>query len=307
MRVVFMGTPEFAVPSLEALTAAHDVVAVYTAPDRPAGRGLRLRSSAVGSAAREMGLQLHQPSSLKDPVELTRLGELSPDVICVAAYGSILPPSVLAIPVHGCVNVHASLLPRWRGAAPIERSILAGDATTGVSIMAMEAGLDTGAYAAQSAVPVDDATAGELRVQLAETGARLLLGVLDEIARGSVSWTTQDESLATYAAKITAADVALAPEMSIEEASRRVRASGGTASSRAVIGGRVIIIERISPASDDLPRGGVIADRAGLRLGLADGSVAVDRLRPSGRSSMDGCEFARGARFGENAGWEAVL
>jgi methionyl-tRNA formyltransferase len=304
MRVVFMGTPEFAVPSMRALAASHDIVAVYTAPDRPAGRGLRLRSSAVKSAAEEMGLRLEQPASLKDPVEQGRMGDHRPDVVCVAAYGLILPPGILATPPHGCLNVHASLLPRWRGAAPIERAILAGDTVTGVSIMLMDEGLDTGPYAARFSVPVDDATAETLRETLAVSGAQLLTEVLDELAHDTVRWTSQDDSAASYAAKIAAADVALSPDLTVEQASRRVRASGTTAVSRAQIGGRVVTVELLTPTEEPLPPGVVAWTRDGLSLGFADGALKVLRLRPSGKPSMEGAAFARGAHLGD-ARWGA--
>jgi methionyl-tRNA formyltransferase len=307
MRVVFMGTPEFAVPSLRVLAGAHDVVAVYTAPDRPAGRGLRLRQSAVKQAAEASGLHVVQPSSLNNADEVARLRVFRADVVCVAAYGFILPPDVLALPVHGCVNVHASLLPRWRGAAPIERAILAGDETTGVSIMLMEEGLDTGPYASQAMVSLGEATADDLRGTLAETGARLLSGVIDEIATRTVAWVAQDDESATYAGKITAADVALSPDLSVEAASRRVRASGRTAPSRAAIGGRSVIVERLSRVPEPLAPGSVSATRSALLLGFADGAVLVERLRPSGKSSMDGSDFARGARLEQDASWGPSL
>lgn len=305
MRVVFMGTPAFAVPTLMALAASRKVVAVYTARDRPAGRGLRMEASPVKVAAETAGLPLEQPSSLKDSVALERLRALRPDVVCVAAYGLILPPAVLEVPTHGCVNVHASLLPRWRGAAPIERSILAGDPVTGVSIMLMEEGLDTGPYAAQVAVPVDLATADELREALSETGARLLLDVLADVERGSVEWARQDEAAATYAAKIAAADVALSPSLSVQEASRRVRASGRTAPSHASVNGRAVTVERVSPSSESLTSGQVASGRAGLRLGFADGALTVERIKPAGKSSMEGSEFVRGARLSHDACWGA--
>jgi methionyl-tRNA formyltransferase len=305
MRVVFMGTPQFAVPSLRVLAASHDVVAVYTAPDRPAGRGLRLKSSAVKAEAEKMGLRVEQPRSLKDPIEHDRIDGLRPDVVCVAAYGLILPPGILATPPRGCVNIHASLLPRWRGAAPIERAILAGDAVAGVSIMLMEEGLDTGPYAAQSSVQTGGATAVELRETLAVAGARLLIEVLGELADGTVTWTSQDDSQASYAAKITAADVALSPDLSIEQACRRVRASGRTAPSRAQIDGRPVSVELLARTEESLAPGVVARCRDGLRLGFADGALKLVRLRPSGKSSMDGAAFARGAHLGDDARWGA--
>src|SRR5574340_759199 len=176
MRVVFMGTPAFAVPSLKALLAHHDVALVVTRPDGPAGRGHTLRPTAVKSAALEAGIDVFQPAKL-DAEARERIAAARPDVICVAAFGALLPSEVLAIPPCGCINVHASLLPRYRGAAPIQRSILAGDAETGVSIMRMEQGLDTGPYATRCTVAIGQRYAAEGEEELAVKGAEALLAV----------------------------------------------------------------------------------------------------------------------------------
>ena len=199
MRIVFMGTPEFAVPTLAALVErGHEVVAVYTQPPRPAGRGKLSQTSPVQRAAEARGIAVRCPASLKGAEAQAEFAELGADVAVVAAYGLILPRGVLDAPRLGCLNVHASLLPRWRGAAPIQRAILAGDTTTGVTIMRMEAGLDTGPMLLGEAVPVGRKTAGELTGELAEIGARLMLEVLAD-------WPTEipqpDESV-TYAPKV---------------------------------------------------------------------------------------------------------
>ena len=203
MRVVFMGTPQFAVPSLERLAQAHDVVAVYTRPDAVSGRGGDPRPAAVKASAVRLGIPVRQPSTLRDSEVVRELERSEADVICVAAYGLILPEPVLEVARLGAINVHASLLPRWRGAAPIQRAILAGDAEVGVSIMRMEAGLDTGPYCLQQSVVSDAKSAIELTAELADLGAGLLISALPAIADGTVTWIDQAENEATYAEKIT--------------------------------------------------------------------------------------------------------
>lgn len=211
MRIIFAGTPEFAVPSLRALLASpHAVVAVYTQPDRPAGRGRKLRASPVKELALEHGIPVEQPLSLKAAESQATLARYAPDLMVVVAYGLILPQAVLDLPRHGCVNVHASLLPRWRGAAPIQRAILAGDAQTGVTLMRMEAGLDTGPMLAKVTCPIGpDDTAAELHDRLAVLGGELLGTHLEALLRDEVSAEKQDDSLATYAAKLDKAEAEL--------------------------------------------------------------------------------------------------
>ncbi len=305
MRVVFMGTPQFAVEPLRALTAEHEVVAVYTRHDRPAGRGLRSTASPIKEAAVAMGLAVMQPPSLRDPDAVQTLGALRPDVVCVVAFGLILPPEVLSIPPRGCLNVHASLLPRHRGAAPIERAILEGDETTGVSIMRMNEGLDTGPYARRVPVPVDDLDAESLRRALSSVGAAALVEVLREVEAGTVAWTPQSDVGATYASKLSAEDVALAPGLALEQALRRVRASGRSAPCRAVVNGRAVTVESASRAESPVPPGVAASVEGGLVLGLADGALRVDRLVPAGRASMNGSDYLRGARLGADSVWGA--
>ena len=298
-----MGTPAFALPSLRALARAHEVIAVFTQPDRPSGRGRELMPSPVKQLAGELGIPLRQPVTLRDSAEQAYLAELAPDVVCVAAYGLILPPDVLAVPRYGCINVHASLLPRYRGAAPVHRAILAGDEEVGVSIMRMEEGLDTGAYALQQSVPIRGLQVEEATDLLAGLGARALLEVLDRIAAGTVEWTEQDDSLATYAQKITKADVALRPDLTVEEALRRILVSSSSAASRACVEGRNVTLvraSRVHPA----PRPGVARiSRDALILGFADGGLSVDEIRPAGKGCMDGACFARGARLAGEVAW----
>ena len=204
LRIAFFGTPSFAVPTLsEIVGQGHEVAAVYTQPPRPAGRGLAERRSPVHDVADGFGIEVRTPSSLKAPDEADRFADLGVDVGVVVAYGQILPPAFLAAPANGCLNLHASLLPRWRGAAPVARAIMAGDADTGVMVMRMEAGLDTGPVAMSERVPIGgDATAGELSDRLARLGADLMVRALAALSRGVLDFTAQAAEGVTYARKI---------------------------------------------------------------------------------------------------------
>lgn len=210
-RLIFAGTPDFAVPSLQTLLDAGDsVVAVYTQPDRPAGRGRQLRASSLKTCAQSAGIPVYQPTTLRDPAVQAELAALQPDLLIVVAYGLILPPEVLAIPRRDCINVHASLLPRWRGAAPIHRALMAGDAETGISIMRMAASLDTGPVFAQTTFPIKRGmTGGELHDALAELGALTLRATLPELWAGRLTPEPQDDTHATYAAKLSKGDLEL--------------------------------------------------------------------------------------------------
>jgi len=210
-RLIFAGTPDFAVPSLQILLdAGYSVVAVYTQPDRPAGRGRQLRASPLKTCAQAAGIPVYQPTTLRDPVVQAELAAFQPDLLVVAAYGLILPPEVLAIPRLDCINVHASLLPRWRGAAPIHRALMAGDTETGISIMRMEAGLDTGPVFAQATFPIERGmTGGELHDALAMLGALTLRATLPELLAGRLTPEPQDNALATYAVKLNKSDLEL--------------------------------------------------------------------------------------------------
>jgi methionyl-tRNA formyltransferase len=225
MRIAFAGTPGFALPPLRALASRHTIVGVLTQPDRPAGRGRALTASPVKLEAAAHGWPLAQPASLKSEEERAALRAWQPDVLVVVAYGLILPQAALDIPRHGCINVHASLLPRWRGAAPIQRAILAGDADSGVSIMRMEAGLDTGPVYAVRRVPIGERmTGGELHDALADEGAGALLEVLDAIEAGTAQAVPQPTAGVTYAAKIDKAEARIDWARSAIEIDRQVRA-----------------------------------------------------------------------------------
>lgn len=223
MRVIYMGTPDFAVPTLEKLAAAgHEVVAVYSQPPRRGGRGKALRPTPVHARAEEMGLAVRTPVSLKDVEVQAAFAALAADVAVVAAYGLILPGPVLAAPKYGCLNVHASLLPRWRGAAPIQRAILAGDNLSGVTIMDMEAGLDTGPMRAKHVTPIEDKTAGQLIAELAEAGASLMIEVLEDLEAHPP--LPQPEAGVTYAAKIDKAEARIDFARDAHSIERQVRA-----------------------------------------------------------------------------------
>lgn len=305
MRVVFMGTPLFAVPALDALLATEEVVAVYTRPDSGSGRGRRVVDSAVKGRALETGVRLEQPLSLREPGVIEDLRTLAPDMIVVAAYGAILPPELVRMPRLGCINVHASLLPRWRGAAPVQRAILAGDDVTGISIMRMEEGLDTGPSCVQAEVTIDGMDATDLTSALATLGGVTLATALPIIASGDCEWNEQDASLATYATKVTAADVALDPALTVTDAWRRVRASGRSAPCRARIDGRRVTILEAAPADSPTATGAVLAV-GGLVLGLADGALEVATLIPEGKSPMSAADWVRGARLATDAQWSTA-
>ena len=223
MRLIFMGTPDFAVPTLNALVAAgHDVCAVYSQPPRPANRGKKLTPGAVHRRAEELGLEVRTPTSLKTAEAQAEFAALNADVAVVAAYGLILPQAILDAPTHGCLNVHGSLLPRWRGAAPVQRAILAGDAETGVCIMQMEAGLDTGPVRLTGRTVISDKTAGALTAELAELGAGLMVTVLSDLSAHPT--VAQPEDGVTYASKIDKAETRLDFSASAEAVERQVRA-----------------------------------------------------------------------------------
>lgn len=314
MRVVFMGTPEFAATILEDLAEQHDVAAVYTRPDAVRGRGKRLEPSPVKAAAERLGLRVLTPRTLRDEEAQRELAAFEPDVICVAAYGAILPKAVLDIPAHGCLNVHASLLPRWRGAAPIERAILAGDAEAGVCIMRMEEGLDTGAYCVCRTAPVEGKSAAELTGELADLGSHALLTALVHVERGAAEWTEQDESLVTYASKIEKRELDLSPADDAAAAARKVQASGEAHPSRATVAQRGVTVLGARVPEDaqgrelaaGLAPGSVCFAGKRLFLGMADGALEVLEIKPDGKQAMDARSFAAGIQGIKDGGctWE---
>lgn len=294
-----MGTPDFAVPSLQALAKTHEVVGVVTRPDAPSGRGKTLYPSQVKAAALELGISpVIETKTLRTAEILDRLRALAPDLIVVAAYGAILPPEVLTLPRFGCINVHASLLPRWRGAAPIARAILAGDECAGVCIMQMEEGLDTGAYCKSAQTPVAEKNVDELTGELAQLGARILLEAIEDLERGSVAWTAQDETRVTYADKIDKAEMRLAPQMTAEQACRVVRASADSSPARATVAGKSMRImdARVATAGPALSQGEVKIEDGLLYLGCAEGVLSVNSIKPDGKGVMETSAWAAGMR-----------
>ncbi|MBM6774822.1 methionyl-tRNA formyltransferase [Olsenella profusa] len=304
MRVVFMGTPDFAVPSLERLAEACEVTLVLTRPDAVRGRGRSLVPSPVKARALELGLPVTECSKIT-PEVLAQLTAATPDVICVAAFGCILPDEVLTLAPAGCVNVHASLLPRWRGAAPIQRAILAGDAETGVSIMRIGHGVDTGAYCAQASTPVGQKGAAELTAELARLGADLLVETLPAVVDGSAAWVEQDEAQVTHAAKISKAELLLDPADPARVNVLRVQASGDTAPARCVVAGRGVRVCAVRPADGekDLAAGAVLAAHGRVLLGCVEGALELVRVKPDGKREMDASAWAAGLR-GEGLTWE---
>ena len=290
MRIVFMGTPDFAVPTLDALVAAgHEVIAVYTQPPRPAGRGKVLQPSPVQRRAEELGIEVRTPVSLKNADEQEAFAALEPDLAVVAAYGLILPQSILDVPVWDCLNVHASLLPRWRGAAPVQRAILAGDAETGVTIMAMEAGLDTGDMLATVTTPIGTKDAGTLTAELAALGAALLVKVLAD--PGSNTPEPQPEG-ATYAAKIDKTESRIDFARDAVAVERQVRAFAPAPGAWFEYAGeRVRILAADVVAGTGAP-GDVIDDR--LTIACADGAIRPVRVQRAGRGVMTPDELLRG-------------
>ena len=299
-RIVFAGTPEFALASLRALVDAKLApIAVYTQPDRPAGRGRKLKSSPVKTFAEQCEIPVLQPASMRDAGALTEFQSLQPDIMVVAAYGLILPQSVLNVPRHGCLNVHASLLPRWRGAAPIQAAILANDESSGVTLMGMEAGLDTGPMFAKSAVRIGTAeTAGELQERLARLGGELLVEKLAAIIDGDIVAEPQDELLATYAAKIDKQDAMLDWSLPANELQRRVRAynpapgayffAGGDAAS----GARIKVWQAtVLPEVDAAPGTIEQFDEDAIVVACGTGGLRLDSLQLAGKTRTSAREF----------------
>jgi methionyl-tRNA formyltransferase len=313
LRVAFAGTPQFALPALEALRQRTQLVGVLTPPDRPSGRGRQLTASAVKRAAEEHQLPLAQPASLKDPAVRAQLAAWRPDALVVVAYGLLLPPEVLALPRLGCLNIHASLLPRWRGAAPIERALLAGDATTGITIMQMDEGLDTGPILLQRPIAIGpEATGGTLAASLAELGATALLESLEGLERGTLSAVPQPEG-ATYAAKIDKREARIDWRQPAAVIGRQVRAFNPRPMAETALRGeqlRVIsaaieadsddkIADHVDKSADPGQICGISGDAMRVRCG--SGMLAVLSVQRSGRRPVSGREYAQG-RTGQQLG-----
>jgi len=288
LRLVFAGTPAFSVAALDALHAAgHDIVGVFTQPDRPAGRGQKLTASAVAQRAAALGLPLFKPASFrKEPESVAALRALSPEVMVVVAYGLILPQDVLDIPAQGCLNIHASLLPRWRGAAPIQRAILAGDTETGTTIMQMDAGLDTGPMLLREALPIGEQTAGALHDALAAQGARLIVQALAQLADGTLQATPQPVEGSSYAPKLSKDEARIDWSLSAEDIARRIRAYNPVPVAWSQLGEERIKLLEAQAEAGNGPAGCIVqADAQGLRVATGAGVLRIQKLqRPGGRA-----------------------
>ena len=292
MRIIFMGTPDFAVPALRALVeAGHEVVAAYSQPPRPGGRrGKELTPSPVHKAAEALGIEVRHPVSLKGADEQAAFAALEADIAVVAAYGLILPQAVLDAPRLGCLNIHASILPRWRGAAPIQRAILAGDPTTGVTIMQMEAGLDTGPMLATLRTVIEDKTAGALTEELADKGAQLMVGTLRDLAVHRA--VTQPEDGVTYAKKIDKAEARIDWSASAEQIERQVRAFAPVPGAFFELDGERYKVRAATIAQGSGKPGATLDDALTVTCGT--GALAITRIQRAGKPEMATADLLRG-------------
>ena len=291
MKIAFMGTPDFAVPALVALhEAGHDVACVYTQPPRPAGRGKKLQPSPVHRKANELGIEVRHPTSHKSEEAQAEFAALQADVAVVAAYGLILPQAILDAPKYGCLNIHASILPRWRGAAPIHRAILAGDEETGVTIMQMEAGLDTGPMLAKVMTPINAKTTGELTEELAELGANAMVGVLNDLEH--LTAIPQDDDAATYAPKIDKAEARIDWSKPAEEIERLARGLAPFPGAWFELNGARVKLLRAELTESPGNPGEVLDDEFAIACG--SGAIRPLRLQRAGKPAMDRDDFMRG-------------
>ena len=294
MRLIFAGTPEFAAQALTAIIAAgHEVALVLTQPDRPAGRGMALQPSAVKKVALAHGIEVFQPSTLKDAAAQAKIAEAGAEVMVVAAYGLILPQAVLDLPRFGCLNIHASLLPRWRGAAPIQRALLAGDAETGVCIMQMEAGLDTGPVLWRAAFPIRaDETAATLHDRLAELGARL---IVEALAGLPLPAEAQPADGVTYAQKIEKAEAAIDWSKPAAELDRHIRAFNPFPGAQASFGGQTVKLWQAVPVAGQGEIGTILAvDRRHIVVACGEGALAIGELQKAGGKRLPVQQFLAG-------------
>ncbi|MBA5776218.1 methionyl-tRNA formyltransferase [Stappia sp. F7233] len=305
MRVIFMGTPEFSVPTLmEIVGQGYDVAACYSQPPRPAGRGMELRPSPVHQAAETLGIPVFTPKSLKGAEEQERFASFDADVAVVVAYGLLLPKAILDAPRHGCLNLHASLLPRWRGAAPINRAIMAGDRETAVEVMRMEEGLDTGPVCMAERVEISpDMTAGDLHDRLSALGGDLMVRALAALSRGGLGETPQAEEGVTYARKLEKAETRIDWSKSAKDVHNHIRGLSPFPGAwcEMTIGGKR---ERVKVLRSALAEGagaaGTVLD-ADLTVACGEGGVRLVQVQRAGKKPMSAQEFQRGAAIGPGA------
>ena len=295
LRIVFAGTPDFSVPPLKALVeSAHEVVGVHTQPDRPSGRGRKLTPSPVKALALEQGIPVYQPTTLKDPEAVAELAGLRPDLMVVVAYGLLLPPQVLEIPRLGCVNIHASILPRWRGAAPIQRAIEAGDSETGVSIMRMEEGLDTGPVYLVKRTPIEaEDTAATLHDRLSRLGAEALMEALPGIADGALQPVAQNDEEATYARKLDKKEAAIDWSQPAWKIERKVRAFNPWPVAHTPYENANLRIWEAHAMEGMGGEPGTVmsATREGVDVATGNGLLRITRLQMPGKRAMDAADF----------------
>lgn len=294
MKLIFAGTPEFAAQALRAIVAAgHDVALVLTQPDRPAGRGMSLQPSAVKRVALEHGIEVFQPLTLRDAEAQAKIAATGAEVMVVAAYGLILPQVVLDMPRFGCINIHGSLLPRWRGAAPIQRALLAGDAETGVCIMQMEAGLDTGPVLLRGAFPIEASdTTATLHDRLAELGAKLVVEALGKLPLPAES---QPAEGVTYAHKIEKAEALIDWSKSAAELDRHIRAFNPFPGAQALFGGQTVKLWLATPVAGEGEIGTILAvDRSSVVIACGEGALAVTELQKAGGKRLPVQQFLAG-------------
>ena len=295
LNIIYAGTPEFAVPALQALLhSGHRLVAVYTQPDRPAGRGRKLQASPVKSCALENGLPVFQPENFKSASDLDKLAGLKADLMVVAAYGLLLPPAVLAAPRLGCVNIHASLLPRWRGASPIQQAILAGDSHSGVTLMKMERGLDSGDMIASRGIEIDAGwSTGDLHDRLAPLGAELLMENIDLIEDALQNAQSQDEAEVTYAPRLVKQQAQVDWRKSLAQLLREVRAFNPWPVSYSEIDGQNLRLWRAQAGAQDVAgEAGVVVghDGSGVYVKCGDGVMQITELQFAGRNRCNAAQ-----------------
>ena len=302
MKIIFAGTPDFALSALDALLSSrHEVVAVYTQPDRPAGRGRKLRVSPVKKRAQENNIPVFQPASLKREEDRSVLAGLQADLMVVVAYGLILPEEVLNIPKHGCINIHASLLPRWRGAAPIQRSILAGDRETGVTIMQMDTGLDTGDMLTTASCPIEpEDTSQTLHDKLARMGGEVLLKTIEKIQNGTLTPEPQDKQLSNYASKIEKSEATLDWTLSAQELEYKIRAFNPWPVAQTKLGDKVLRIWLAKALETDIPeskKAGIVpgtvlhADKKGIDVATGKGALRLLEVQLPGGKPISASAF----------------